>query len=250
MTIGVIELRPKSCHDDKQWKPAVVGNISRPGYLRYAADYDEKAKTATIKTLNFLKDGHVSMSDRTSDQLRYGAYAPLLHRHARAIGTVSTTGGGWNASHIDRDDTRLVLFKTVKELNVYLATHNIKPVVADTAPANQVVLPQGQQTVQELYQELAKVMATNPAAATAPVVKCSGAVDTDTLDDLDLAKQTLAISKALLDNALDGVAKRFELQANNEIARIYKELSPTSKVPTIALTATVVPAKPKAVVKK
>lgn len=248
MAIGVIELRPKACYDDKQWKPAVVGNIIRAGYLRYAADYDEKSKTATIKTLNFLKDGHVSVSDRTRDQLSYSSYAPLMHRHARAIGTIG--GGGYNSSRIDRDDTRLVQFKTIKELNVYLASFNIKPVAADTAPANQVVLPQGAQTVQELYEELAKVMATNPASATAPVVKCSGAVDTDILDDLQLAKQTLAISKALLANAIDGVAKRFEAQANAEIARVYKELSPTSKVPTVALTAAVVPPAPKVPAKK
>lgn len=249
MAIGVLELRPKPCHDDKQWKPAVVGNISRPNTLRYAAHYDEKTKTTTIKTLTFLKDGHVSVNERTRDQLRYNAYAPLLHRHARAIGSIGS-GSGWSSSHIDRDDTRLVQFKTVKELNVYLATHGIKPVVADTAPANQVVLPQGTQTVQELYEELAKVMATNPAAATAPVVKCSGAADTDVLEDAQLAKQTLAISKALLANAIDGVAKRFEAQANNEIARIYKELSPTAKVPTIALTASVVAAAPKVPAKK
>lgn len=242
MAIGVIELRPKACYDDKQWKPAVVGNISRPGYLRYAADFDEKTKIPTIKTLNFLKDDHVSVSERTRDQLRYSSYAPLLHRHARAIGAVG--GTGYNSCYIDRDDTRLVVFKTIKELNVYLATHNIKPVAADVAPANQVVLPQGQQTVQELYEQLAKQLALNPASATAPVVKCSGGDDTDTLEDLQLAKQTLAISKALLSNAINGVAKRFETQANQEIARIYKELSPTSKVPTVTLSAAVVPTKP------
>lgn len=242
MAIGVIELRPKACYDDKQWKPAVVGNITRPGVLRYAADFDEKTKTATIKTLNFLKDGHVSVTERTRDQLRYSSYAPLLHRHARAIGAVG--GSGYNSSHIDRDDTRLVEFKTIKHLNDYLIEHKIKPVVAEIAPANQVVLPQGQQTVQELYEQLAKVLAVDPTAATAPVVKCTGGVDTDTLEDLQLAKQTVAISKSLLANALDGVAKRFETQANAEIARIYKELSPTSKVPTVTLSATVVTAKP------
>lgn len=248
MAIGVIELRPKACYDDKQWKPAVVGNVSRPGYLRYAADYDEKSKTTTIKTLNFLKDDHVSVSDRTRDQLSYSSYAPLLHRHARAIGAIG--GSGYNSSRIDREDARLVQFKTIKELNVYLAGFNIKPVAADAAPANQVVLPQGTQTVQELYEELAKVMATNPASATAPVVKCSGTVNADVLDDLQLAKQTLAIGKALLVNAIDGVAKRFETQANAEIARIYKELSPTSKVPTVTLTAAVVPSPPKVSAKK
>ena len=240
MTIGVIELRPKACYDDKQWKPAVVGNVIRPGFLRYAAEYDEKTKTATIKTLNFLKDGHVSVSDRTRDQLRYSSYSPLLHRHARAIGTVG--GTGYNSGYIDREDARLAEFKTIRDLNDYLVEHKIKPVVVETAPVNQVVLPQGQQTVQELYEQLAKVMAVDPKAATAPVLKCPNAADTDTLDDLQLAKQTIAISKSLLTNAVDGVAKRFETQANTEIARIYKELSPNSKVPTVTLSAAVVQA--------
>lgn len=243
MTIGVIELRPKACYDDKQWKPAVVGNVSRAGVLRYAADYDEKTKTPVIKTMPFLKDNKVAHNERTRDQLRYSSYAALLHRHARAIGTV-VNGSGWNSGIIDRDDTRVVLFNTIKDLNDYLVEHKIKPVVAEVAPANQVVLPAGTQTVQELYQELAKVMAKDPTAATAPVVKCRAAADTDILEDAQLATQTLAIGKALLSNAIDGVAKRFETQANTEIARIYKELSPTSKVPTVILSATVVPAKP------
>ena len=245
MTIGVIELRPKACHDDKQWKPAVVGNISRAGVLRYAAGFDEPTKTPVIKSMPFLKDGKLAYNERSRDQLRYNGYAPLLHRHSRAIGCSSG-----NNSHIDRDDTRVVQFKTIAELNVYLNGHGIKTVAADAAPANQVVLPQGTQTVQELYEQLAKVMAVNPASATAPVIKCSGAVDTDTLDDMQLARQTLAISKALLTNAIDGVAKRFETQANAEIARIYKELSPTSKVPTVTLSAAVVAAPAKAAVKK
>lgn len=245
MTIGVIELRPKACYDDKQWKPAVVGNISRTGTLRYAAGYDEPSKTPVIKTMPFLKDGKVAFNERSRDQLRYNGYAPLLHRHSRAIGCSSS-----NSSYIDRDDTRVVQFKTIAELNVYLTGHGIKAVAADTAPANQVVLPQGQQTVQELYEELAKVLAVNPAAATSPVVKCADAVDTDTLDDMQLVKQTLAISKSLLTNAIDGVAKRFETQANQEIARIYKELSPSSKVPTVTLSAAVVTAPAKAPAKK
>lgn len=245
MTIGVIELRPKACYDDKQWKPAVVGNISRAGTLRYAADFEEKTKTPVIKTMPFLKDNKVAYNERTRDSLRYNGYAPLLHRHSRAIGCTSGS-----SNYIDRDDTRVVQFKTIAELNVYLAGHGIKTVAADKAPANQVVLPQGTQTVQELYEHLAKAMAVNPNAATAPVVKCSGTADTDTLDDLQLAKQTLAISKALLDNAITIVAKRFEVQANAEIARVYKELSPTSKVPTVTLSAAVVAAPAKAVVKK
>lgn len=248
MAIGVIELRPKACCDDKQWNPAVIGNIIRPGYVRYASAYDEKSKTTTFKTLNFNKDGHVSSTERSREQLRRSCEAPLLHRHARAIGAVG--GSGYNAWHIDREDTRLVEFTSIKDLNDYLTEQKIKTVAVDPTPVNQVVLPKGTQTVQELYQELAKVMATNPAAASAPVVKCSGVVDTATMDDQQLAKQTLAISKALLTNAIDGVAKRFEKQANEEISRIYRELSPGTKIPVVALTASVVATPAKAAVKK
>lgn len=249
MTIGVIELRPKACYDDKQWVPAAVGNITRPGYLRYAVESDAKGKEVTIKSINFLKGGHASNADRVRDQLRYNNYAPLLHRHARAIGTTSKDGG-WQSGHIDADDTRLVEFKTIKDLNAYLATHKIAPAAPNASPVNQVVLPQGTQTVQELYQELAKVMAKDPKAASAPVIKCVGSIDTDTLTDAQMGVQTLNIGKALLTNAVDGVAKRFEHQANAELARVYKELNPGAKVPTVALTATIVPPGETVVVKK
>lgn len=245
MTIGVIELRPKACHSDSQWMPAAVGTITRPNTIRYAADYDEKASDTTIKTLTFLKDGHVAWNERTKDQLKYSSYAPLLHRHARAIGTASSNGG-WNSGAIDREDTRLVEFKTIKELNEYLAVHSIKPVAADETAFDAVVLAPQAQTVEELYQELAKVMATNPKAAAATVVKCSGGSDAVALTDTQLGQQTAAISKALLSSAVSNVAKQFEQQANAQIARIYKELNPRVSIPTVTLTATVVPKAPKA----
>lgn len=245
MTIGVIELRPKACHNDAQWAPAVVGNVSRPSTIRYAADYDDKTGVVTIKTLSFLKDGHVAWNERTKDQLKYSSYAPLLHRHGRAIGTVSSNGG-WSSGHIEREDTRLVEFKTIKELNEYLAVHGIKPVAVAKAAVDSIVLAPQTQTVEELYQELAKVMATNPKAASSPVVKCSVDLDTAVLTDEQLGQQTVAISKALLNSAVSNVAKQFEQQANAQIARIYKELNPRVTVPTVALTATVVPKAPKA----
>ena len=246
MTIGVIELRPKACHNDNQWMPAVVGNISRPGVIRYAADYEEKTGVVTIKSLPFLKDGHVAGNERTKDQLKYSSCAPLLHRHGRAIGSVSSNGG-WNAGAISREDTRLVEFKTIKELNEYLATHSIKPVAADKVAVDSIVLAPETQTVEELYQELAKVMATNPKAASSPVVKCSVVTNTVDMTDTQLGLQTVAISKALLSSAVSNVAKQLEQQANAQIARIYQELNPRVTVPTVTLTATVVPkvAKPK-----
>lgn len=246
MTIGVIELRPKASCTDNQWMPAAVGNISRPGTIRYAADYDEKTDTATIKTLTFLKDGHVAWNERTKDQLQYASYAPLLHRHGRAIGTVSTSGN-YSSTRIDREDARLLEFETVKAFNDYLATHGIKPVAADKAAFDAVVLAPQTQTVEELYQELAKVMATNPKAASSPVVKCSAGSNTVSLTDTQLGQQTSAISKALLSSAVSNVAKQFEQQANNQIARIYRELNPRATIPTVTLTASVVPkvAKPK-----
>lgn len=245
MTIGVIELRPKSCANDKEWSPAVIGNISRPGFIRYAALHDEKTGVTIIRTLNFLKDGFVAYNERTKDQLKYSGHAPLLHRHAQAIGTITQDNRGWSAIQIEREDARLVEFKTIKEFNAYLAAHNIKAVAEDTGPTNSVVLAAGTQTVEELYKELAKVMATNPKAASAPVVKCSASSDDETLTDTQLGEQTIAVGKALLTNAVANVAKQFEIQANERIARIYKELSPTSKVPTVVLTAVVVPNGPK-----
>lgn len=251
MTIGIIEGRTQGT---EVWSPIAIGNANNSRGVRYIASLPKA--NATVKkpqfiTMSFNKDGGASESDTPRRQRIYESYAPLLHTMCRALG-VQVNSCGWSSKEIDRKHLRMVTFATSTELNVYLTANGIKTTLPD-AGVSDVVIPQTGQTVEELYRELGKMIAVDPAKATAKAVVQQQLTDFKLTDDQTVELQR-NLQAGLIKNAAANIAKRLESQANSDIAKLFKEFD-AKNPPTIQLSTTVVApvkqAKPaKEVVKK
>ncbi|MNC05683.1 hypothetical protein D3C75_531740 [compost metagenome] len=249
MTVSIIEGRTQGT---EVWSPIAVGNASARTGVRYISDLPKanaKSQTPKFAVMHFNKDGGASESEGPRRQRIYESYSPQLHKMCRALG-VSFNKNGWSSSstEIDRKSLRLLSFANHVELNKYLLEREIKPVVSGTE-VTEVTVAQSGQTVAELYQELGKVMASNPKAATAKVVAANQNSEFRLTDEQALLLQR-NIQAALIKNAGQSIAKRLESQANGDIAKLYQEFG-IKNPPTIKLvTEVVTPAKPEKVVKK
>ena len=245
MTVRIIEARTR---DTEVWTPIAVGNASGAQGIRYIAQLprvDVKTRAPEFKTLSFNKDGGVSEAETYRRQLNFDGTSPQLMKMAKAL-NVELSQHGWRTQKIERMSLRLVSFAGHTDLNAYLLKHAVKPVVSGTEATivAEVVLPQGEQTVSELYQTLGKMIATDPKVASAKAIVAAHLTEFKLTDDqVQLLQRN--IQAALIKNAGQNIASRLEAQANIDIAKLYNAFD-VKNPPVIKLTSEILPAVPKA----
>lgn len=244
MTVRIVEALTQGTD---VWTPIVVGNASGERGIRYIAVLpraDATKQTPIFKTITFLKDGSASDSDTTRQQLKCAGASQQLHKMAKAL-NVEYSDYQWNRKQIDRESLRLLSFANHTDLNAYLLNHSIKPVVSGTEATivTEVVIPEAQ-TVAELYQELGKIIATNPKAGSAKAVVTQSLTDFKLTDDqIKLLQRNIQAS--LIKNAAANIAKQLEAKANVDIVKLYQAFD-VKNPPVIKLTSEILPAAPKA----
>lgn len=239
MTVSIIEGRTQGTD---VWSPLVVGNANANQGVRYISNLPKanaKSQKPTFATMYFNKDGGASESEMPRRQRIYESYAPLLHSMARAL-DVLFHKYSWSNTEIERKHLRQVTFANHTALNKYLLEREIKPVVSGTEATvvTEVVIAQDK-TVAELYQELGKVMATDPKAANAKAVVAQPMTEFKLTDD-QLVLLQRNVQASLVKNAGQSIAKRLESRANSDIAKLYQEFG-VKNPPTIKLVTEVLP---------
>lgn len=242
MTVRIIEAQTRGTD---VWTPIAVGNAWGQRGIRYIATLpavDAKRQTPEFKTLSFNNDGGVSESETYRMQLRDGGTSSQLQKMANAL-NVSKVDYSWRIEMIHRAALRMVSFCGHADLNKYLLDRQIKPVVSGTEATvvTEVQIPSGDRTLSELYQEIGKMIATDPKSGNAKVVVVPQLNEFKLTDDqIVLLQRNLQAS--LIKGAGANIASRLEAQANADIAKLYQVFG-VKNPPVIKLTSEILPTK-------
>lgn len=241
MTVRIIEARSR---DTEVWTPIAVGNATGAQGIRYIATLpraDAKKQTPELKTLGFNKDGGVSEADSYRQQLRIGGTSTQIQKMCKAL-DVDTTDYSWRHKQYDRKSLRLLSFSNHTQLNEYLLKHQVKPVVSGTEATvvAEMQIPEGERTVEELYQELGKIIATDPKVGKAKAVVAPQLNEFKLTDEQVLLLQR-NIQATLIKNAGASIAAQLEVKANLAVVRLYETFG-IKNPPVIKLTSEILPA--------